>query len=446
MRFIPVNGAQRERMLRAVGVSDAGELFDGLPAEVRLDRPLRLPPGLAEEELIAHLRELAARDLDASRVVSFLGAGCYDHYVPAIVRHVVSKPEFFTAYTPYQAEASQGTLQAVYEFQTMVAELAGMDVANASMYDGATAFAEAAYLAARATGRAKVAVSGAVHPEWVDTLRSYAGSGLLEVEIVRFDPRTGLSGADALRAAATGAAALMVASPNFFGCIEDLPAASAVAHDAGALLIAAFAPALSGVLEAPGELGADVAVAEGQPLGGPMSFGGPGLGLFACRERFLRRMPGRVVGRTVDAEGRPAFTLALQTREQHVRREKATSNICSDHSLNALAAAVHLAALGAEGLEQLGRACVGKAAYLRERLVATGRFERRFASPHGHEVALRYLGDADEMLEEMLDRGYLAGLHLRRFFPDEDGTVLLCATERRTRGEIDALAEEVASL
>ena len=446
MRFIPVTDAQREAMLRVVGVSRVDDLFDVIPKDVRLSRPLALDAGLAELPLIAELRELAARDLDMGHVVSFLGAGCYDHYIPSIVGAVTSKPEFFTAYTPYQAEVSQGTLQAIYEFQTMVCELSGMDVANASMYDGATAFVEGAYLAAHATKRRKIVVSGAVHPDWLATLATYASAGLLDIEVVPPGP-DGTTPTQALAAAVDGAAAVMVASPNFFGCVEDVRGAADVAHEAGALLVCGFAPALAAVLETPGALGADVAVAEGQPLGNPMSFGGPGLGLFACRSEHLRRMPGRIVGRTVDADGRPGFSLTMQTREQHIRREKATSNICSNHSLNALAAGAYLAALGSEGLRELGVACLSKARYLRDGLLATGRFETRGDAVFGHEFALSYVGgDVDEMLDEMLQRGYLAGLHLERFLPQERGTVLFCATEKRTRAEIDAFVEEVASL
>ncbi|MDI6712273.1 MAG: aminomethyl-transferring glycine dehydrogenase subunit GcvPA [Anaerosomatales bacterium] len=442
MRFVPVTCEQRERMLAAIGVRSAEELFAPIPEEARLKRPIALPEGLSEVELAAELEALAAAD--ASGLVSFAGAGCYDHYVPAIVDAVVSKPAFFTAYTPYQPEVSQGTLQAIYEYQSMVCALTGMDVANASVYDGATALAEAALMAARVTKRHRVVVSSTVHPEWREVLRTYARGGTIEV--VEAPAASGVTDLEALRAHTEGAAAVLVASPNFFGCVEDVRVACQLAHDAGALAVVAVNPILLGVMEAPGVLGADIVVGEGQPLGNPMSFGGPGLGLFAAKAEFLRQMPGRIVGRTVDAEGKPGFVLTMQTREQHIRREKATSNICSNHSLNALAAAVYLSAVGARGLEGIARACIAKARYLHDALLGTGRFERFSDAPFAHEFALRYHGDVEAMQSAMLERGYLAGVHAARFDEALAGVVLFAATEKRTRSQIDAFVEEVASL
>jgi glycine dehydrogenase subunit 1 len=412
---------------------------------VRLRRPLALPEGMSEMELQRHLSGLASRNLDADRVVSFLGGGCYDHFIPAIVDAVVSKPEFFTAYTPYQPEISQGTLQAIFEYQSMICALTGMDVSNASMYDGATAMAEAAWLAVHATGRRRIVVASTVHPEWLDVLRTYALAGAFEV--VAAPARDGVVEVESLGEASADAAAVIVADPNFYGNLEDLQTLGTLAHDAGALFVVAVNPILSGVLAPPSEYGADVVVGEGQPLGSAMSFGGPGFGFFACRDAFLRRMPGRIVGRTVDVDGRPAFVLTMQTREQHIRREKATSNICSNHALGALAAGVYLSAVGPEGLAEVGRACVAKAHYLHDALVGTGRFTPAFPdAPFAHEFALAYDGNAHEMAETMLERGFLAGLELSRFSPELSGLVLFAVTEKRTREEMDRFVEEVSSL
>ncbi len=445
MRFIPVTPAQQAEMLRAVGVSTVDDLFDVIPETVRLRRPLSLPDGLSELELIRDLQALAAKDLDSSRVVSLLGAGCYDHFIPSIVDAVVSKPEFFTAYTPYQPEISQGTLQAIFEYQSMICQLTGMDVSNASMYDGATAMAEAAHLAASVTKRRRIVVADTVHPEWLETLRTYSLAGTLEIATAA--SRGGVVDAESLAESVTDAAAVIVADPNFFGNLEDLTAIARIAKSSGALLVVAVNPMLAGVLAPPSEYGADVVVGEGQPLGNAMSFGGPGFGFFACKSDYLRRMPGRIVGRTVDVDGRPAFVLTMQTREQHIRREKATSNICSNQALCALAASVHLASLGPVGLAEVGRACVAKAHYLRDALVETGRFSPAFPdAPFAHEFALAYDGNAREMQEAMLERGFLAGLELSRFSPDLSGIVLFAVTEKRTRGELDRFVEEVASL
>lgn len=451
MRFIPVSCEQREVMLRAVGVSDVDELFGDVPEQVLLRAPLALPDEMAEPELAEHLKALAARDLDADRVVSFLGAGCYDHYVPPIVDAMVSKPAFFTAYTPYQAEVSQGTLQATYEFQTMIAELTGTEIANASMYDGATALAEAALMSVRVTKRARVVVSASVHPEWRAVLATYAEAGVLDV--VESPSAEGRSDLESLSGFVDDSvAAVLVSHPTFYGCLEDLDAIAALTHGKGALLVAAANPLLLGMLEPPGSFGADIVVGEGQPLGAPMAFGGPGFGFFACSQSHARQMPGRVVGRTVDVDGRTGFVLTLQTREQHIRRERATSNICSNHALTALAASVYLSSVGAGGLQDIAMSCVSKAHYLRERLIDTGRFEPVWETPFAHEFVLRYDGDVAGMQSAMLARGYVAGYALDKMertdagLRDPGSLVLFAVTERRTRSQMDTFAEEVALL
>ncbi len=460
MRYIPITCEQREAMLRAVGVSAIDELFDAVPDAVRLKRPLALPGPLTEIELSRHLASLAGHNAPATGLVCLAGAGCYDHYIPSVVDHVARRPEFFTAYTPYQPEVSQGTLQAIYEFQSMVCELTGMDVANASMYDGATAFAEAALMACRVTKRSKVLCAVSVHPAWRATLATYAAAASVEVVTSPAEETTGVSivpGSSTLESLLAGddVAAVLVQSPNVLGCIEDVAAAAAAAHAHGALAVVAADPVLLGVLEAPGELGADIVVGEGQPLGNAMSFGGPGLGLFACREEFVRQMPGRLAGRTVDVDGAPAFVLTLSTREQHIRREKATSNICSNHGLNALVAGVYLAAVGRSGLQSIARDAVQKACYLKGRLIETGRFAPVTSAPYAREFALRYDGDVERMRSEMLERGYLAGVGLAELcagsgrpavLSDQDSVVLFAVTEKRTREELDAFVREVSSL
>jgi len=443
MRYIPVTCEQREAMLRAVGCETVDDLFSDVPADVRLGGLLDLPDGMSEIDLATHMRLLADANAPAGKLVSFAGAGCYDHYLPSVVDHVIRRPEFFTAYTPYQPEVSQGTLQAIYEYQSMMCALTGMDVSNASMYDGATAFVEGALMAARVTRRNRVVVAGMIHPEWAQTLETYAASGLLEVVFADTEPRVEIDGLRGLLDDTV--AALLVASPNFVGVLEDLKALAETAHAAGALLVVAANPILLGVIEPPGSFGADIVVGEGQPLGNTMSFGGPGLGFFCCREKHVRQMPGRLVGRTVDVDGNAAFVLTLSTREQHIRREKATSNICSNHALSALAAGAYLCAVGQEGLAGIARAAVAKAHYLRTALLDTGKFEAPWDLPFGNEFALIYDGDSSAYYEKLFAKGYLPGVVLESGEPDAD-LVLFAVTEKRSRAQMDAFVNEVAML
>ena len=456
MKYTPVTCEQRETMLRAVGVEGIDDLFSVIPEAVRLEGGLALPPGVTEIELVSHMSSLADYNEPATSLVSFLGAGCYDHYIPSVVDHVISKPEFFTAYTPYQPEVSQGTLQAIYEYQSMICALTGMDVSNASMYDGATALVEGALMAARVTKRHRVLCSPTVHPEWQNTLATYADAGVLE--IANFPAVEG--GLTSLRdveeqLAAGDIAAVVVQSPNFFGCMEDLGELARLAHASGTLLVVATNPILLGILEPPSVFGADIVVGEGQSLGNSMSYGGPGLGFFACRSAHVRQMPGRVVGRTTDVDGNMAFVLTLSTREQHIRREKATSNICSNHALNALAACVYLCAVGQNGLAGIARSSVAKAHYLRDALLATGVFTAPWETAFGYEFTLAYEGDVAEMHSAMLDRGFLAGVSVADVEAEwptgvdpelADHLVVFAVTERRTRPEMDEFVEEVASL
>jgi glycine dehydrogenase subunit 1 len=437
-------------MLAAVGVAGVDELFSEIPEDVRRREPLALPAGLSESELLAELRRLAAADTPATSLISFLGAGVYDHYVPAVVDAVVSRSEFATAYTPYQPERSQGVLQTIFEFQTAICELTGMDVCNASMYDAGTALAEASLLSGAQTRRGRIVISAGVHPEYRQ---------VLVTETTGYGPRPQTVGllpgaATDLQALAAAVdadtAAVVVQQPNFFGALEDLNAAAEVAHAAGALFVVVADPVSLGLLEAPGVLGADVVVGEAQAFGNAMAFGGPGLGYFAVTRSLMRRIPGRLVGETVDAEGKRGFVLTLQTREQHIRRQKATSNICSNHALNALAALVHLSWLGKEGLPELGAHCARKAAYLRARLLELPGIEAFTEGPVFREFALRLPGSAAELVEALVPRGFLAGVPASRFAAesdagvDLDGVLLVAVTEKRTRAEMDAFVAAVA--
>ncbi|MCL2504401.1 MAG: aminomethyl-transferring glycine dehydrogenase subunit GcvPA [Coriobacteriia bacterium] len=443
MRYVPVSGEQREAMLRAVGAKSIEQLFQDIPSAVRLKRPLDLEKGMSEIDLARSLRELAEANKPATGFMNFAGAGVYDHYIPSVVDHILRKPEFFTAYTPYQSEASQGTLQAIWEFQSMICELTGMEVANASMYDGATAFVEAALMACRCTKRSRIVVAGSVHPEWAEVLYTYSRSGLFSMDVVGAEG--GKLDVDQVREQLdAGVAALLVADPNFFGVFEDVCALGKAAHGVGAMLVCASNPILLSVTKTPGDAGADIVVGEGQPLGNPMSFGGPGLGFFACREKHLRQLPGRLVGKTVDAEGKTAYTLTLSTREQHIRRERATSNICSNHALNALAAGAYLSAVGSAGLTGIARACIAKAHYLRSRLIGTKRFSAPFDDAFGYEFALAYDGDAEELHSRLLDKGILAGVVIEQWQGPE--LMLFAVTEKRTKEEMDMFVAEVIEI
>ncbi|MDI3280230.1 MAG: aminomethyl-transferring glycine dehydrogenase subunit GcvPA [Bacillota bacterium] len=440
MNFRPQTEADRKAMLEAIGLSAVQELFAGLPQEVLLDRPLDLPGPLSELELDRHLRELAARNQSARDYPCFLGAGAYDHFIPAVVRYVLARSEFYTAYTPYQAEISQGMLQAIYEYQSLICLLTGLEVANASLYDGATAVAEAALMAVAATGRSEVLVAEGVHPEYRQVLGTYARPRGVAVRTL---PRQGglLAPEDLRKALGPQTAAVIVQTPNFFGLLEDAPALGEVVAGSGALFVVCTNPISLGLLAPPGEYGADIAVGEGQPLGNPLGFGGPHLGFMACREKLVRRLPGRIVGATTDGRGRRGFVLTLQAREQHIRREKATSNICSNQALNALAAAVYLAALGPEGLREVAELCVQKAHYAQRVIEERAGLKPTFAGPFFHEFAVRCPADPEVVNRRLRERGLGGGVALGRWYPDLTSSLLFCCTEKRTRQEIDRLAE-----
>ncbi len=435
-------------MLRSVGLNSPEELFDTIPADILLRDLLDTPSALSEPELIARFESLAARNSAAHRP-NFLGAGAYSHYQPTIVDSLISRSEFFTAYTPYQPEISQGTLQAIFEFQTLVCQLTGMDVANASMYDGSTSVAEAVLMAERVTRRRKVVVSGALHPEYLHVADTYVAHAGIDLVRAGFDEQSGTTNFDELGVLDDQTAAIIVQSPNFFGCVEDLQTLAERAHKVGALLVVCVTESISlGLLREPGAAGADIVVAEGQSFGVPLSFGGPYLGLFATREKYARQLPGRLVGVATDKEGRRGFVLTLATREQHIRREKATSNICTNEGLIALMATIYLETLGRRGLQEVAMQCAQKAAYAARRIAEIEGFSLPYAeTPRFNEFVVRAPVAADELLRRLAsERNITGGLALSRYFPERPNDILVCVTETNPRSEIDALVAGLTEL
>jgi glycine dehydrogenase subunit 1 len=441
LRYIPNSPEERAEMLHLVGLNSAAELFDSIPKDLRLSRDLNTTAALSEIELLAGFDQMAARNPGALRS-SFLGAGAYQHYIPTIVDHIISRSEFFTAYTPYQPEISQGTLQAIFEFQTLVCQLTGMEVANASMYDGSTALAEAVLMAERVTKRSKVVACGAIHPEYLEVVTTYVQHAGIELVQATVDSETGQNSAP-LDLLDDKTAALVVQSPNFFGCVEDVAALAEAAHAVGALLIVVVTEAISlGLLRSPGACGADIAVAEGQSFGVPLSFGGPYVGLFATREKYARQIPGRLVGEAYDKEGRRGFVLTLATREQHIRREKATSNICTNEGLIALASTVYLETMGRRGLQEVAAQCAQKTAYAAKRVSELEGFSLPFTGPRFNEFVVRAPVAAKELLAGLAaSRDITGGLPLSRYYPDRPNDFLVCVTEMNSRAQIDALVD-----
>ena len=445
MRYIPHTPGDVAQMLRRIGAASLEELFAEVPPAVRLSRPLALPPPLAEPELLRELKALAARNATPDSHLSFLGGGAYQHFIPAAVDQLISRSEFYTAYTPYQPEISQGTLQAIFEFQTLICQLTGMEVANASMYDGASSCAEAVLMAVRLTRRRRVLVARSLHPRWRAVIASYCR--YLELDLVEFGyAADGRADLVELAAALDGETAAVVAGyPNYFGVIEDLAALAGLARGAGARLVAGVAEGVAlGLLQAPGELGADIVAGEGQSFGIPLSFGGPYLGFFAARMKDVRAMPGRLVGETVDRAGRRGFVLTLSTREQHIRREKATSNICSNQGLCALTATVFLSLLGKQGLRELAGQNLAKAAYARTQITAVAGLSLPFDAPVFNEFVVRSRRPARELLAALEAQGILGGIHLGGDYPELGDAILVCVTEQHRRSDIDALVQALA--
>jgi glycine dehydrogenase subunit 1 len=440
--YTSATDADRRAMLDAIGVDSIEALFADIPASVRLGRGLDLPPGMAEQEVYAHLRELAGRNVSNEEEVSFLGAGMYDSYVPALIDSIILRSEFLTPYTPYQPEISQGGLQVMFEYQTAISELTGLPVSNASVYEGPSAVGAAGYLAKLTNGRPRVLASRGVHPHSRQTLVTLShgyGQAVEEIPL-----RDGVTDLDALKAALSDdVSAVVLQQPNFLGSVEDVAELAAAAKAVGAMVICACDPIPLGILQPPGEQGVDIAVGEGQTLGNRLDFGGPSFGFFAAAQEHIRRMPGRIAGETTDVDGRRGFVLTLQTREQHIRREKATSNICTAQALNALAGVIYLSWLGRDGLVELGELLVRRTAYARERLAAVDGVTLLHEAPVVREFAVRLDADVDAVVERLAAEGINAGFRLGREYDEYADGLLIAITEQRSRAEIDRLAEAI---
>jgi glycine dehydrogenase subunit 1 len=444
MRYLPKSPAEREQMLAEIGAGSIDALFEDIPAEYRLGRDLNVPRQQAESEIVNYFRDAAAKN--STGHASFLGAGAYHHYRPVIIDSLVQRGEFLTSYTPYQAEISQGTLQAIFEFQTMIAELTAMDAANASMYDGSTGAAEAVMMAARITGRHKAIVARTVHPEYREVLATYSKHQGLPVTLIGYETETGRIDMKALEAATTDeTAAVLVQSPNFFGVIEDIPAIAEIAHAKGALLIVSIAEAISlGVVRPPRE--ADIVSMEAQSFGVALSYGGPFCGVVATKEQFIRQMPGRLVGQTTDSAGNRGFVLTLATREQHIRREKATSNICTNQALVALMATIFMTVYGKEGIHELAEHNLAKAHYAAQTISGNSGAQLLFmGAPHFHEFVLRTKEAPEQWSARLLEEDIIGGIDLTRWYPELRNCSLWCATEMITREQIDAAAKVLAA-
>jgi glycine dehydrogenase subunit 1 len=448
MPFIPHTEQDVSEMLAAIGAPSIESLFEEIPAALRVESLPEIPAGMSELEI---MQLMSARARADGQPLCFIGAGAYEHHIPAAVWSTVTRGEFYSAYTPYQAEASQGTLQTIYEFQSMMSSLTGMQVSNASLYDGATALAEAALMAVRANRRSKSArilLPRALHPHYRAVARTMTGNQGLRLEEIAFDRASGATPLEALRDfEAEDLTALVIAQPNFFGVLEDVDALTDWAHAHGALVIAAVNPISLGLLKPPGAWGArgaDIVVGDGQPLGCPLAGGGPYFGFMTTRSEFVRQMPGRIVGRTVDVEGRPGFTLTLQAREQHIRRAKATSNICTNQGLLMMAGTVYLALMGAAGLERVASACMTRSAELTERLSATGAVRRLFVGPVFHETVLALDRSVAPVLAALAARGIQGGLDLGEYYPELGPALLVCATETKSTADIEAYARALA--
>jgi glycine cleavage system P protein (glycine dehydrogenase) subunit 1 len=446
MRYIPNSAQEREDMLREMGRESISDLFRGIPDHLQLKRPLRLPPALSETETLDYFRDLAERNTGGRSIACFLGAGAYDHFIPTVIDTLISRSEFYTSYTPYQPEISQGTLQAIFEFQTLICELTGMDVSNASLYDGSTATAEAVLMAERVTNRRKVALAGNLHPEYRQVVDTYIrNAGITEITLP-FDGKNGSLKSDAVAQLDDEVAAVIVQSPNFFGGIEDLQRLADLTHKKGALFVVVVTEGLSlGLLKAPGKAGADIVCGEAQSFGIPLSFGGSYCGFFAVREKYQRQLPGRIAGQAHDANGRTGYVLTLAAREQHIRREKATSNICTNQGLYALMATIYLSTLGRAGVREIAEHNTQKAHYAAKRIKSIAGYSMRFASPFFNEFVVSCPRPAEQILKRLEQKNIIGGLALSRFFPEMKNEILMCVTETATKADIDSLVEALTS-
>lgn len=432
----------RAKMLKEIGFDNINSLFESVPKSVMLNRKLNIPKAQPEMELIKNIKSLSNENANMDDYICFLGAGAYDHYIPAVVDQMISRQEFYTSYTPYQPEISQGTLQAIFEYQTMICELTGLPVANASMYDGATAMIEAAIMACEVTRRSEILILRSVHPESRKVLCTYAK--FRNISITEVEYKNGqINKEDLEKKINSNTAAIIVQSPNFFGVIEDIESIKDIVHDNKSLLIVSSDPISLAILKSPGEVGADIAVGEGQSLGNPLNFGGPYLGFMAVTEKLMRKIPGRIVGQTVDKNNKRGFVLTLQTREQHIRREKATSNICSNQALNALTATIYLTLLGKEGLKEVANLCLQKSHYAYEKLVNSNEFSPAFTAPFFKEFIVKSKKTVEELNNKLLDNKIIGGYDVEKDYPELKNGYLVAVTEKRTKNEIDFMVEKV---
>ncbi|MEY8302967.1 aminomethyl-transferring glycine dehydrogenase subunit GcvPA [Anaerosalibacter bizertensis] len=438
--YIPNTNDDERKMLESIGVNSIEGLFNDIPEEVKLNRELNLNKSMSEIEVKKYLTNLATQNKTINDLTCFLGAGAYDHYIPSIVDHIISKSEFYTSYTPYQAEISQGTLQYIFEYQTLISNLTGMDVSNASLYDGGSALGEASIMASNITRKDEIIVSKTVHPDSRRVLETYAHvQGLKLIEIDELDGTTNLQQLE--EKINENTAAVIVQSPNFFGIIEDIEAVEGITHSVKkTMLVVSVDPISLGILKSPGELGADIVVGEGQSLGIPLSYGGPYLGFIATKKKHMRKLPGRIVGQSTDVDGKRAFVLTLQAREQHIRRDKATSNICTNQGLNVLASVVYMVTLGKKGLREVATQSITKAHYAYDKITATGKYKPLFDKPFFKEFAITSNVSGEKINDELLKENILGGFILENSYPQYENGVLYCVTEKRTKKEIDTLA------
>ncbi len=443
-RYIGNTENEKKEMLEEIGINDIRDLFDAIPDSVYLNRKLNIPENLSEIDLIKNLKSLADKNKNLGDYTCFLGAGAYDHYIPSVIDSLISRQEFYTSYTPYQPEISQGTLQSIFEYQTMICELTGMQVSNASMYDGATALTEAAIMSCEATKRNEILIAKSVSPESKKVLTTY--SKYRNMIVIEVEYKNGQIDIDDLKSKINeNTAALLIQSPNFFGIIEDIASVEQLVHDNKSLLVVSADPISLAILKSPGELGADIVVGEAQSLGTPISFGGPYLGFFATTEKLMRKMPGRIAGQTVDQNGKRGFVLTLQTREQHIRRDKATSNICSNHALNALIATIYLTILGKEGLKEVANLCVQKSHYAYKELLKAGKFTEVFTAPFFKEFVVKSEESVDLLNDKLIKDKIIGGYSIEKDYADIGNGWLVAVTEKRSKEEIDLLVRKAVN-
>lgn len=447
MRYLPQTEEEIKKICETIGVKNTSDLFRTIPNNLKLDRPLDLPNALSEQDLLVHLKKLSRSNETVDHSTSFLGAGAYHHYIPVAVGYLAGRGEFATSYTPYQAEISQGTLQAIFEFQTMIASLLGLDVANSSVYDGATALAEAVLMALRIKKKKQVILAKSIHPEYRDVVKTNLKNLGYEIKEVGWDEKGKINLKELESILSKDCSVLCAQSPNFFGIVEDISLLAAQAHSSDALFVSVSGDPVSlGLLASPGSCGADIAVAEGQSFGNFLNYGGPYLGLFATKKEYIRQMPGRLAGETIDADGKRGFILTMNTREQHIRREKATSNICTNQALCALMAAIHLSLLGPQGLKELAETNLSKTEYLKNNLLKISGIKAVFSGNNFNEFVISIPQNAEKVLEKLQQKKIFGGVNLQKYYPELENTLLICVTEMIKKEELDRFTEELKTI